>query len=129
MLQMGVFISLRTSWTPLETVSMRSANRANWDKAALSECKPSAVDMRTPQNSTAERETKARTTTTRGVFCAVQRAASQHDHKVGAPERPGPAVAAPECKQYTCRAHVFLMHSLSACLSQLVVTVVQSSCH
>ena len=33
------------------------------------------------------------------------------------------------CKQYTYRAHVFLMHSLSLCLLQLVVTVVQSSCH
>ena len=32
------------------------------------------------------------------------------------------------CKQDTYRAHVFLMDSLSACLSQLVVTVVQSSC-
>ena len=30
------------------------------------------------------------------------------------------------CKQYTNRAHVFLMRILSGCLSQLVVTVVQS---
>ena len=33
------------------------------------------------------------------------------------------------CKRYTYRAHVFLMHSLSACLFQLVVAVVQSCCH
>ena len=33
------------------------------------------------------------------------------------------------CKEYTCRAHVFLMHRLSACSSQLVVEVVHSFCH
>ena len=33
-----------TSWTPLDTVSVFSANQANWDKAALSECKWLARD-------------------------------------------------------------------------------------
>ena len=28
-----------TSWTPLDNVSVRSATRAHWDKAAVSECK------------------------------------------------------------------------------------------
>ena len=35
--------------SPLGIVSMRSANRANWDRAALSERKWLALDMETPQ--------------------------------------------------------------------------------
>ena len=38
-----------TFWTPLETVTVRSASRANWDKAAHSECEWLALDKKTPQ--------------------------------------------------------------------------------
>ena len=38
-----------TFWTPLETVTVRSASRANWDKAARSEYSWLALDKKTPQ--------------------------------------------------------------------------------
>ena len=66
-------------------------------------------------------------------FCAVQRAASQHDHKVGAPERPSPAVAAPECNS-TPTAHTFFSCTVCqrACpslLSQLYSHLVTDFTH
>ena len=39
----------RTSWTPLQTVPMRTTNGADWHKAALNECKMLPLDMATPQ--------------------------------------------------------------------------------
>ena len=87
----------RTSWTRLETVSMRSANRANWHKAALSECKSLALDKGAPQNRTAERCNKAQAITTEDCKCTGNSGQPTQPQSRGA-ERPSPAVGAQEVK-------------------------------
>ena len=74
-----------TFWTPLETVTVCSASRANWDNAAHSECKWLVLDKKTPQQLHSGNEQLRAEPLPLKTASAVVRTASQHDHKVGAP--------------------------------------------